>query len=70
MSLGKDQIGIVSGKMGMRKKVELAKKAITMNLKFSNFNPQKYLDMDKTKAKTEKKTEKKEEKPAKKETKK
>ena len=49
MNLGKDQIGIVSGKMGIRKKIELAKKAASMNLKFSNFNPQKYLEMEKKK---------------------
>jgi len=57
MKVGKGQIGVVSGKMGTRKKVELAKKASTMNIKFSNFNVQKYLEMEKSekKAKEEKK---------------
>ena len=64
MNVGKDQIAIISGKVGMRKKVEMAKKALTMNIKFSNFNPQKVLDMAKKfeekpkAAKTEAKTEK------------
>ena len=68
MKVGKDQIGIMSGKLGMKKKAEMAKKALTMKIKFSNFNPQKVLDMAKkyeakpTKAdgkteKAEKKTE-------------
>ena len=58
MKVGKDQIGVVSGKMGTRKRIDLAKKASTMNLKFANFNVQKYLEMEKKpekKAKEEKK---------------
>ncbi|MBU2523542.1 MAG: 50S ribosomal protein L32e [Nanoarchaeota archaeon] len=63
MNVGKDQIAIISGKVGLRKKVEMAKKALTMNIKFSNFNPQKVLDMAKTLgSKASKQEEKKTEK--------
>ena len=62
MNVGKDQIAIISGKVGMKKKVEMAKKALTMNIKFSNFNPQKILDGAKKYEKAEKKTEVKESK--------
>ena len=70
MNVGKDEIGIVSRKMGMRKKVEIAKKALTMSVKFSNFKPQKILDMAKKyeNKKPAQKAEEKTEKVVKKET--
>lgn len=42
--IGKNEIGILSGKMGNKKRLEVAKKAVSMNIKFSNFNAQKFMD--------------------------
>jgi len=69
MNVKNDQVAIISGKVGMRKKVEMAKKALTMNIKFSNFNPQKILEGAK-KYEAKPKTESKPVKVEKKETKK
>ena len=43
-NLGKGEIGIVSGKVGQKKRMEIAKKAVETNVKFSNLNARKFLD--------------------------
>ena len=43
-SMGKDEIAVVSSSLGSKKKMVLAEKALKMNIKFQNFNPQKFLD--------------------------
>jgi len=40
----KDQIAIVSSKVGIKKKIEIAKKAIELKIKIKNLNPQEFLD--------------------------
>lgn len=52
--IGKDEIGIV-GKIGTRKKIEIANKAKEMQIELSNLNPNKFLKKNKLKVK-EKKT--------------
>ena len=65
----KDDIAIVSGTLGKKKKIELAKQA--KDIKFLNFNPEKFLQeikIEQEKKKQEQpKTEKKEERKDKKE---
>ncbi len=59
MNVGKDEIGIMCGKVGLKKRMDIAKKALTMNVKFENFTPQKFLDGMAKMAEEKKKSEKK-----------
>ena len=44
MNVKSDEIAIMSGKVGIRKRTDIAKKSLTMNVKWENFNPQKLMD--------------------------
>jgi len=44
LKIGKNEIAVMSSKVGAFKKAEIAKKAVEMNIKFLNFNPEKYLE--------------------------
>ena len=44
IKIKKDQIAIVSSKVGIKKKIEIAKKAIESKIKIKNLNPQEFLD--------------------------
>ena len=65
MNMKKDEIGIIASGVGMKKKLEIAQKALSMNVVFENMTPQKLIDeMSKKTVKKEepRKTEKKVEK--------
>jgi len=70
--MGDGNIAIISGKVGLKKRMDIAKKALQMNVKFANFEPQKFLDEMANKAaqKKNEKTPKGEKAPEKKEKKK
>jgi len=48
---GKGSIALLSRTIGKRKRMDIAKKAIQLNVQFENFNPQKFLDEMALKAK-------------------
>jgi large subunit ribosomal protein L32e len=59
------EIAIISSKLGSLKKYDIAKKSVGMNLKFLNFEPQKFIgefERNKAEKKTEGKKEVKEDK--------
>jgi large subunit ribosomal protein L32e len=58
LNVQKGEIAIISAKLGLFKKYDIAKKAVGMNLKFLNFEPQKFIKEFEAK-KAEKKTEEK-----------
>ena len=62
--VGKNQIGIISGRIGDKKKIQIAEQAMKLNVKLENLNAQKFLDATKKTAEGKKKAEpvKKEEK--------
>src|SRR4030042_4049817 len=43
LNIQKGEIAIISEKLGLFKKYDIAKKAVGMNLKFLNFEPQKFI---------------------------
>ena len=55
LNVQKSEIAIISAKLGLFKKYDIAKKAVGMNLKFLNFEPQKFIKEFEMK-KAEKKT--------------
>jgi len=65
--VGKKEIAVISSKMGGKKKVDVANKALKLSLKFYNFDPQKFLKeieskKEEKKAKDKMKKEEKKEK--------
>jgi len=44
--IGKGEIGILSRKVGRRKRIDVAKNAIEMKVEFSNFNARKFLEQN------------------------
>ena len=56
--IGKNEIGVVSSKIGMRKKVEIAEKAIMNKVAFLNLNAEKFLSETKKKLEERKNSKK------------
>ena len=63
-NVGKGQIGVISSRIGAKKRMQIAEQAVKLNVKLENFNAQKFLDAAKKVADSKKKAEpvKKEEK--------
>lgn len=63
-NIGKNQIGVISSRIGAKKKMQIAEQAVKLNVKLENFNAQKFLDAAKKNAESKKNVEpvKKEEK--------